>query len=138
MGLSFVIPAISIGTSMAYSVVGYDFYMKKRNLDGTNVATEDTVMGVVNNDTESTTDSSSDTPVNPGDDLAFNQDQGSWFGMSRFVTGSSKSATCVKHTLILKLLSTYENEMLLHCTTSASITIHKEQTKLTTHILKPV
>ena len=73
---------------MAYSVVGYDFYLKKRNLDGT--WAEDSVMRVVNNDTESTLDSSSTIPVDNDGNLAFTRDEASWFGMSRLVTGVFK------------------------------------------------
>lgn len=79
--------------------------MKKRNLDGT-WATEDTMMRVLNNDAESTQDSSSANADDTDGDVAFTEDQGSWFGMSRFVTGvsskSSKSATCetIPHTKI--------------------------------------
>ena len=90
MGLSFVIPAISIGTSMAYSAVGYDFYMKKRNLDGTYVVNEDGIIQDGVNVPEREQDLSSNKSVNFEEDVAFTQDQGSLFGMSRLVTGVFK------------------------------------------------
>ena len=73
---------------MAYSVVGYDFYMKHRNLDGSDVQLEDTVKN---------SEKYKQAHQKPGynDDVAyddnppFSQEQISWFGMSRFVTGLS-------------------------------------------------
>ena len=71
---------------MAYSVVGYDFYMKHRNLDGSDVPLEDKVEQPENYE---------QAPQNPGsnddvgydDNSPFSQEQISWFGMSRIVTG---------------------------------------------------
>ena len=73
---------------MAYSVVGYDFYMKHRNLDGSDVPPEDRV---------DQPEKYKQAPQNPGsndddayyDNPPFSQEQISWFGMSRFVTGLS-------------------------------------------------
>merc|ERR550539_319125 len=78
IGLSFVIPAISIGTSMAYSVVGKDFYMQHRNFDGTDVASKDTILEV-ENDNETRQNSSSPDSANADVHVAFTQDEISWF-----------------------------------------------------------
>ena len=56
--LSIVLPAISIGTSQAFSVTGYDFYTRDRHPNGTYC----------------------DDGSSPHD--GFTQDQASWFGMS--------------------------------------------------------
>ena len=81
--LSFVIPAISLGTSMAYSVVGKDFYMRHRNFDGSDaLATENK---------EAMPDPLTIDVTNEDDvDDPFTKDQISWFGMSRLVTGLFK------------------------------------------------
>jgi len=79
IGLSFVIPAISIGTSMAFSVVGKDFYMQHRNFDGSDVVSKDTILHVAN-DNETTQNSSSPDSANTDVYVAFTQDEISWFG----------------------------------------------------------
>ena len=77
--LSFVIPAISLGTSMAYSVVGKDFYMRHRNLDGSDaLATESK---------ETTPDPSFiDVTNEDGVDDPFTRDQISWFVSVLYLT----------------------------------------------------
>ena len=103
-----MIPAISIGTSMAFSVVGYDFYVGQRNLDGTDVGEN----AITDAEAEPTTDSNSPNGTK------FTQDEATWFGMSGciWVLQSSKGVTCAtkmcpynKITLSVHL----ENEMLL-------------------------
>ena len=90
IGLSFVIPAISIGTSMAYSVVGKDFYMQHRNFDGTDVVSKDTILDV-ENDNETRQNSSSPDSANAEVHVAFTQDEISWFGnFPGSLPGSSK------------------------------------------------
>ena len=73
---------------MAYSVVGYDFYMKHRNLDGSDVLLEDKV---------DQPEKYKQVPQNPGfndddaydDNPPFSQEQISWFGMSRILIVNS-------------------------------------------------
>ena len=73
---------------MAYSVVGYDFYMKHRNLDGTDVPLEDRNEQAEKYKQTSPYPSSIDD-ADYNDPPPFSQEQISWFGMSRFVTGLS-------------------------------------------------
>ena len=67
---------------MAYSVVGSDFYKKHRNLDGSDVPPEDRVASSSLHPDSNTDDAFDDNPP-------FSQEEISWFGMSRFVTGVS-------------------------------------------------
>ena len=73
---------------MAYSVVGYDFYIGRRNWDGTDVNPGDNTILGVNNDTTTEGDSY--------DGTKFTQHQATWFGMSgcNRVLQGSKSTTC--------------------------------------------
>ena len=73
---------------MAYSAVGYDFYMKKRNLDGSDVPLKDKVQQPENYKQAPQIPSSNDD-VAYDDNPPFSQEQISWFGMSRIVTGIS-------------------------------------------------